>query len=492
VELCARLKLNVLMLYTEHTFQFRRHPEIGRNDSPLDADTLRSLDAYAALRSVELVPCLQSLGHMEHVLKLPAYRALAETDQGWTIAPTAPGTMDLLRDLYDEYLPNFRSDLFNANCDEPWDLGQGQSAERSVELGPGGLYLEHIGRLMGLAARHGKRTMIWGDVVHAHPDRIHEIPRDVVLLDWWYEAEFDFDRVAIFPKHGLDFLVCPGTSSWNCLFPRVENSRLNISRWADAGRRHGARGLINTDWGDGGHYNLQGNSFFAYAWGAQQSWSGECEAPYFDRAFSRQVFGDASGAIARLYRSLGQIHDAGFSIFNGSALQYLFFDNAESAYFLGASKPAPLRRSARKLERIRASLDATLARASAEPVAVEELRYAVDASLFAVRKALAVGESVAWRRKPSGLTAAARRKLARELRGLADEQVALGARLRKLWHTRARPSNHADTHGRLMRSVKALRQAASALERGRAPAPPPDEPLTPAGVLLALRASLAP
>ncbi len=109
-----------------------------------------------------------------------------------------------------------------------------------------------------------------------------------------------------------------------------------------------------------------------------------------------------------------------------------------------------------------------------------------------MRKALAVGESVAWRRKPDALTAAGRRKLARKLRGLADEQVALGSRLRKLWHARARPSNFNDTHRRLMRSVKALRQAATALERGRAPAPPPDEPLTPAGVLHALRASLAP
>jgi hypothetical protein len=489
IDLCVRLKLNVLMLYTEHTFRFRRHPEIGRDDSPLDAESLRSLDAYAAQHCVELVPCLQSLGHMEHVLKLPAYRALAETERGWTIAPNAPGTLELLRELYDEYLPNFRSELFNANCDEPWDLGQGQSAERSRELGPGGLYLEHIGRLMGLASRHDKRMMIWGDVVHDHPERIPEIPRDLMLLDWWYEAELDYDRVAVFPQNGLEFMVCPGTSSWNCLFPRVENSRLNISRWADAGRRHGARGLINTDWGDGGHYNLQGNSYFAYAWGAQEAWSGTCEAADFDRAFSRCVFGDGSGAIARLYRALGAIHAAGFTIFNGSSLQYLFFDDVGSAYFVAAGKPAVLTRSERRLSKLRAGLDATLDRAELEPLAVDELRYAADATLFAVRKGLAGRDYVDWRRKPRSLGAAERRKLARRLEALGEEQVALGKRLRRLWHARARPSNHADTHRRLLRSARALRKAARALERNRPPAAPADEPLTPAGVL---RASLVP
>ena len=61
-------------------------------------------------------------------------RALAETDLGWTVAPDHPETIPLLRDLYDEYLPNFRSPWFNANCDEPWDLCKGKSKAREQEL----------------------------------------------------------------------------------------------------------------------------------------------------------------------------------------------------------------------------------------------------------------------------------------------------------------------------------------------------------------------
>jgi len=211
VDRCVELKLNALMLYTEHTFRFRRHPEIGAGTSPLEAETLRELDRYAAERHVQLIPSLQSLGHMDHILALPAYRELAESEMGWTLCPTDPAALDLLGDLYDEYLPNFRSPLFNANCDEPADLGAGRSAARSQMLGPGGLYLEHVERLRELAAAHGKRTMIWGDVVHVHPDRIPEIDRDLILLDWWYEAAFDYDRVKRFADAGIDFAVCPGT-----------------------------------------------------------------------------------------------------------------------------------------------------------------------------------------------------------------------------------------------------------------------------------------
>ena len=473
VDVCARLKLNVLMLYTEHTFRFRRHPEIGRGASPLDATTLRELDTHAAANHVELVPTLQSLGHMRHVLSIPAYRTLAETDRLWTLAPVDPATYKLLADLYAEYLPNFRSGLFNANCDEPYDLGRGRSAERSRELGPGGLFLEHVRRIRDLARAHGKRTLIWGDFVHQHPARIAEIDRDLVLLDWWYEAQGDFDRVKRFAENGIEFWVCPGTSTWNCLFPRIENAERNVARYAEAGRRHGATGLLNTDWGDHGHYNLQGYSWMGYAWGAQQAWSGELEPGVFDRAFSRTIFDDPTGTAARFYRALGAIHEVGQPIPNGSLLQFVFFDDLATALYLVACDRRKLRSALGRLERLRKKLAGAAACFAGEPGTHAELVYAADASAFAARKGLAGLDWLAWWKRPKRLDARGRRTLARRLGKLADEQTALGRRLRRLWLARAGPGGFEITGGRLARSTRSLRAAARALERKAPPGEPP-------------------
>ena len=490
IDTCVALKLNVLMLYTEHTFRFRKHPRIGRDASPLNARTLSALEAYAAERFVELVPCLQSLGHMEHILRLPAYRAMAETESGWTIAPRHPRTLPFLRDLYDEYLPLFRSRWFNANCDEPWDLGRGQSKKRSERLGPGGLYLEHVHRIQRLARKHGKRTMIWADVVHAHPKRISEIDPNLVLLDWWYEADFDFTRAKVFARNELDFLVCPGTSSWNSLFPRVANSLANISGWAKAGRRHGALGLLNTDWGDHGHYNLQGNSLLAYAWGAQEAWSGTSAAPNFDRAFSRLFFGDPRGEVARLYRDLGAIHEPGFKVFNGSPLQYLFFDSVESAYFIGACKASRIGALQGRLERLAERIERVGARATRGAKDLDEVRYAADASSFALRKADAGLEYLAWRHRPASLGSPGRQRLAAKLSALASEQIALGRRLRSLWLARAQPSNLESNLERLRRSARHLRSAARKLEANRPSPPAVPKPISVGGVLESVRESM--
>ena len=486
VDACASLKLNVLMLYVEHTFRFRRHPRIGEHDSPLLAEEIRTLDAYAAANHVQLVPSLQSLGHMEHVLALDPYRPLAETDAGWTISPVLPGTRALLGDLYDELLPNFRSRLFNANCDEPWDLPRGRSAEREAERGPGGVFVDHVHAVQSLARAHGKRTMIWADVVHAHPERVAELDEDLVFLDWWYEAELDFDRVRVFAENGRDFVVCPGTASWNCLFPRVGTSVANVARWADAGRRHGALGLLDTDWGDNGHFNLQGLSFFGMAWAAQHAWSGDTPAQRFDRAFSRLRFGDATGAVARLYRALGAVHDLGFPFFNGSGVQAVFFEPLDEPTFVDHAKPARVRAARRKLERGLDRLQKIAAGGVDDPLTLAEMEWAARASLFACEKAEAGLEELAWRRAPDSLRAAERRRLAGRLRRLAETQLELRDELERLWMTRSLRSNVDDVLDRVTRSVRSITRAARRLESNRPGRVEARAELTPKRMLRAL------
>ena len=474
VDLCSKLRLNVLMLYVEHTFAFREHPAIGEGASPLDAETVLAVDAYAADRGVELVPCLQSLGHMEHVLSLERYAKLAESDRRWSVTPSRPETYRFLEALYDEFLPLFRSKRFNANCDEPFDLGRGQSAELAPHKTPGRLFTDHVSRLERLAARHGKQLMIWADFALKHPDQIDRIGRDVALLDWWYESTFDFDRIRRLRRRGFEVWTCPGTSSWNCLFPRVDNSCENISRWAEAGRRHGATGLLNTDWGDFGHYNALGVSLHGYAWGAQQAWSGDREASDFDRAFSARVFESADARMGRLYRRLGAIHDAGFSVANGSALQYLYFDPLDRSFFLQHGRRRALESSHRKLERVRREIaELALSRAGNDfmGLACQEISWAADAVDLAIRKSLAALDYNAWREDPSTLGATDRRRLARRLDTLADTQDDQLGSLERLWLARSEISEFHMTRRRVRKSVSSLRGAAKRLNENRPPRP---------------------
>ena len=256
VDLLARCRYNQFQLYTEHTFAYSAHPEVWEEADPLTPAEIRKLDVYCQMQGIELVANQNTFGHMERWLTQPRYNSLARFPTGgavtpWgavkkyptTLDPANPGSIALVESLFDELLPNFSSPLVNIGCDETFEI-------EDVEE-----YLGFLLKVCDLARKHGKRPMFWGDIVLKHPEAIARLPKDLIALDWGYEGNHPFDRdCAAFRAAGLDFYVCPGTSSWRSLGGRVENMRENLEAAERAGRLNGAKGYMVTDWGDHGHW----------------------------------------------------------------------------------------------------------------------------------------------------------------------------------------------------------------------------------------------
>ena len=304
IERLASLKINVLQLYTEHTFKFVRHPRISEGCSPITAEDVIELDEFCKQHFVDLQANYQSFGHQEHMLELPEYNSMAETpEKPWTMSPVVARTYKFLDDAFSECLPAYGSKLFNASCDETWDLGQGKSRELCLKVGVDRIYLDHVKKINRLAAKYGKRMMIWGDIILQHPELIPEIPKDIILLDWGYGAGADLRNMAAFKKAGLEFWTCPGVSAWHRIFAHFHNASRNIAERAAAGEKYGAAGLLNTHWGDGGHPQMQSSAYRGYAWGAEQSWTPDLKTDRagFDRRFAWAWFGDSTGLFGKLY-----------------------------------------------------------------------------------------------------------------------------------------------------------------------------------------------
>src|SRR5205823_14478566 len=107
----------------------------------------------------------------------------------------------------------------------------------------------------------------------------------------------------------LAFYVCPGTSTWMCLIGRHDTAFVNLRQAAAAGRKHGALGYLNTDWGDGGHPQPLAVSYPPYVMGAAVSW---CERSFDESllvpVLSRDVFDDPTQRTANAALALGFAH----------------------------------------------------------------------------------------------------------------------------------------------------------------------------------------
>ncbi|MBN2582074.1 MAG: family 20 glycosylhydrolase [Planctomycetes bacterium] len=317
VELLAHLKVNALSLYIEYPYRYERHPLVWEDTDPLTAEDILELQEHCKDHGVDLIPSQASFGHLERLLTKPPYRDLANTPssgtlagsrafarQGTSLDPTNPRSEKLIGELLDEFLPQFDSPYFNACCDEVWDLGTGKSEARARRIGKGRLFAEFICKINRLTIRHGKRLMIWADILKHHADAIGPIPKDVVFLNWCYAADskqWMIDHSRNIRKAGHDLVVCPGVNNWGAFMPRIRMMRDNIANFAAAGRQFKAVGLLNTEWGDGGHFNLLATALPGFASGAEHAWAHtRADRKTIGRRWSLHVLGDRSGKAERV------------------------------------------------------------------------------------------------------------------------------------------------------------------------------------------------
>ncbi len=316
VDRLATLKGNQLQLNIEHAFVFAFDPDICGPDEGLTADEIRELDAYAQDRFIDLVPAVATLGHMGRILSMPKYRHLAEREtttpwaemdwpqraRGLTLDCVNPEAITLVERIWSDILDAFSSPTVNICGDEPYGLGQGKNLER-FRGRVGEKYLEHIRRVHDLCASRGRRVQFWSDVVINHRALYHMVPTDATVLHWGYDDRMDYASTASFTDAGLRTIVCPGTSGWKRVVNAMNSAERNIAAFSESGKAYGAAGLLNTDWGDHGHFNLLAGSWHAIALGAAKAWREDhVTGAAFDSLFAKQFFGLRDPALVSALR----------------------------------------------------------------------------------------------------------------------------------------------------------------------------------------------
>ena len=281
----AQFKLNHMELYIEgFSYAYPNHTDVWKENSSLTAEEFARLDRYCQARFIDLVPCQNSLGHMGPWLQTDRYHHLAECEDGFSMngIPVPPGTLNItdpesfsfVSGLFDELLPAFTSKNCNVCMDEPFELCEGKNKALSAEKDA--LYIDYANRLNDYLKGKGKRMMMWGDIVGKNPALLDSLSRDILLLDWGYEAEHPVHaHAAALAAAGQPFCVCPGTNTWTTFTGLTDNMLTCIENAADAAYKYNAEGMIITDWGDLGHLQYLPVSWAGILTAAAYAWNPE-------------------------------------------------------------------------------------------------------------------------------------------------------------------------------------------------------------------------
>ncbi len=320
IDMLSMWKINEFQLYTEHTFAYKNHKEVWENSSPMTPEEIQKLDTYCKVRFIDLVPNQNSFGHMENWLKHDEYLDLAECPTDcqtiWgmrnrtSLNPTNPGSLILMKELYAELLPNFSSQYFNIGCDETVELGSGLSKDSCDKYGKGKVYLDYLVKLNKEVNSNGRQAQFWGDIILNHPELIPSIPKNMTALVWGYESNFPFvEKLPEFQKAGLQYYVVPGTSTWRSIIGRNHDAFLNLKNAAVNGKKFEAKGYLNTNWGDYGHWQPLSVCYAPMAVGSAYSWNIDSNPELkIEAILNHYIFKDQTGNTAKAILQMGDAY----------------------------------------------------------------------------------------------------------------------------------------------------------------------------------------
>jgi hypothetical protein len=337
VDLLADLKYNHFELYVEgFSFFYPSFEHLYTEGmTPITPKEYRSLEKYAKDRMIDLVPCHNGLGHMTAWLK--HYPELAVMPDGmffWgshrepsTINPLDERSLELVKSFYNDTLKYTKSQFFNINLDEPYELGHGKTEEEAKKIGVGELYLNYVLKLYDFMKENKKTPLIWGDVLNHHPEALVKLPKDLIFVDWGYDYDYPFHKtLKQLGDLGVKFMAAPGTSSWNSITGRRTTMFENIRQVVLHTKLNKGLGMLLTDWGDNGHLQMLPASIPGIVYGGLESWHARVHNQREVREFINLfAVDDLLGRTGHLMLDLGTYVDYETSYtYNASKLVSLF------------------------------------------------------------------------------------------------------------------------------------------------------------------------
>ena len=245
------LGYNMVMLYTEDTYQLPEEPYFGYLRGGYSLEEMREIDAYASGLGIEMIGCIQTLGHLEHIIRWHAF----PNDSERVLLVDDDRTYALIGKMLDFWGKAFKSRRIHVGMDETHDLGRGRfmdlhGYERGFDI-----FNRHLGRVNEMCKERGLNPIIWSDMYFrmgnkdlSYYDKSTVIPEDVrkkipsnVTLCYWdyyhRDQEFYEDWIQRHRALGFDPHMGSGVWTWVCMWYDHEQTVNTVTPCLNACRK---------------------------------------------------------------------------------------------------------------------------------------------------------------------------------------------------------------------------------------------------------------
>ena len=261
---------NTVMLYTEDTYELEDEPVFGYMRGGYTFDEIRELDEYAKKLGIELIGCIQTLGHMEQILQWSRFNPIRDTRS--VMLADQPETFQLIEKMLKFWSEALSSRRIHIGMDETHDLGRGVFLDRYGYERGFDIFNRHLAKVNELCQKYGLTAQIWSDMYfrlsnprqeyYDYTSPIPEdvkaaIPSNVQLVYWDYYHPQEEQYSAMIKRHremGFEPVMASGIWTWPTLWYNHDKTAQTIRPCIAACRKENISELIFTMWGDDGAF----------------------------------------------------------------------------------------------------------------------------------------------------------------------------------------------------------------------------------------------
>ncbi|MBR7117107.1 MAG: beta-N-acetylhexosaminidase [Clostridia bacterium] len=258
---------NMVQLYTEDTYEIKEEPYFGYLRGRYTKEDLKDIVAYAAELGVEIIPCIQTLGHLEGIFKWAPYTEI--NDAGAILLVGEERTYELIERMFATIRECFTTEIAHIGMDEAWTLGLGKYLAKHGFENRFDILSRHLKRVLEIAKKYNFKPIIWSDMFFrlANPDGgyygwenitddvVKSCPDDIGLVYWDYyhnEKKYYDGMLAAHNKFGKEVWFAGGAWTWIGLAPYTSFTIDSMQKAMLSCREQNIDNIMLTMWGDNG------------------------------------------------------------------------------------------------------------------------------------------------------------------------------------------------------------------------------------------------
>ena len=269
VKVISTLGYDTLMLYTEDTYEVDGEPYFGHQRGRYSKAELKEADAFCRENGIELIPCIQTLAHLNAMFKwVNRYGAINDTAD--ILLADDDRTYELIDKIFATLSECFTTRKIHIGMDEAYMVGLGKYRDKHGDTDRFEIINRHLHKVCDMADKYGFKPMIWSDMFcklavsssdyysTADLEAIRKkanLPENLTLVYWDYYST-DYNRYSnMIEKNkafGRPVAFAGGAWTWKGFAPGNQFSFDTTLPAVKACRDRGVKDIFFTMWGDNG------------------------------------------------------------------------------------------------------------------------------------------------------------------------------------------------------------------------------------------------